>query len=612
MGNVLQLGFTSFFIAESPAPPLIRPVNSARVDRGTIWSIRASAVLYGLTLRPARTYGLILKVKAITQRDDQLRTQSGATADDEHILAIINPVNLNPDLIQEVRRLELEAKAKVKVIFSGNDWHHQHLNDWATTFPDANVYVVSDRVLRKQPNLPIVARNRLTVLDRQEPSIPEFAEEITLVPFLGLAQLPRNLGGDRYGTARVEVVVFHKKAQLMFFTDSAFAPKVSPHDASLIRNPVALEPDVGVPALDLYETGRSCQRILELNPKHLTFAHAMTTNEVVFSLNDDDLQVKVERGPPVPPVRVILEQFFRQHYLDPPPKTNGSSGFFPLLLKIALFLSYVAFAVNLMALSMREPAERCSLPEKEVYVSTIAVVKNGYQLSFEDFLSSAGLVKKAREFRGNIDYQVVQSVDSPSQYQIVEKWVSLEHWKQWQESAIALKSFNSTVMKSMLQGGKASSPYPYVKLTPATCKSQETGAYNFVVQNNCGNVIKILRHTGSCFWIPGCEYSSFETNLESKSPKRAVYMRDGRIFHAYRKDINKFTFSYNLPDGSDELSGFTSAVALHSHQRDSCLIVEQFSLPRSSALTGSAVLDDLKSQITGLENLLGKLEKSLT
>jgi hypothetical protein len=168
---------------------------------------------------------------------------------------------------------------------------------------------------------------------------------------------------------------------------------------------------------------------------------------------------------------------------------------------------------------------------------------------------------------------------------------------------IASAIFNSTSMSSLRDEGKDSSSTSFVDLTPAFCTSQERGSYTFQVERACKDVIKTLHQTGTCFWIPGCECSSFQPNRESACPKRAIYMKEGRIIKATRQDISSLAFSYSVPSGGDELSGCISTVLLRDGRRGSCSVMEQFSMLRSGELSASHVLEDLKSKLPGIEKL---------
>jgi hypothetical protein len=73
----------------------------------------------------------------------------------------------------------------------------------------------------------------------------------------------------------------------------------------------------------------------------------------------------------------------------------------------------------------------CHVSDRRVTGTSTAVVKPGYQLAFEDLISSKQLIKKAQYAEGHVNYAVIQDIDSQNRYQILETWANVDSWKSW-------------------------------------------------------------------------------------------------------------------------------------------------------------------------------------
>ena len=80
-------------------------------------------------------------------------------------LVVVNPVSQDPRYVDAVKQLVEREHVKLSAIISPGDWHHFNILYWARAFPEANVYVASERVLKKQPDLKRM--DRVTVLSRE-------------------------------------------------------------------------------------------------------------------------------------------------------------------------------------------------------------------------------------------------------------------------------------------------------------------------------------------------------------------------------------------------------------------------------------------------------------
>jgi len=129
----------------------------------------------------------------------------------ENTLVIINPPSSDPRYIDAIKTLELAEHAPVAAIFTPGDWHHFHVPTWAAAWPEANVYVASERVLDKQPTLR--HRQKVFVVQRAAPAVPELASSCTLLPWIGSQQPHWLLGGDSAGSDRVEHLILHQESR---------------------------------------------------------------------------------------------------------------------------------------------------------------------------------------------------------------------------------------------------------------------------------------------------------------------------------------------------------------------------------------------------------------
>ena len=187
---------------------------------------------------------------------------------------VINPPSSDPRFIDAVKTLEIAQKAPVAAIFTPGDWHHFHVPTWADAWPDAKVYVASERVLVKQPTL----RNRknVMVVNREDPAVPELASSCTLLPWLGSQQPPWILGGDASGSDRVEHLVLHTASRSLFITDHLMNPDMS-SDKVITPNTGGFSIQPG----NDEAAASSAQRVLDAAPLRLIFSHGPPEHCVV-------------------------------------------------------------------------------------------------------------------------------------------------------------------------------------------------------------------------------------------------------------------------------------------------------------------------------------------
>ena len=183
------------------------------------------------------------------------------TRDSAFALVLINPPKLTRSVVTALREIELETGARVELIVQPGDWHHFQLPAAQAMFPEARMYVASERNLRKQPSL------NATVLDRTAPCIPELSEaQLQLLPWLGYTQdgMPRAMSGEKRGAPRIEFVVAHKPSGTLFITDHFFPPK---RGAPLAPN------TGGFKLADAEAAQASVRRVAAFQARRLVFSH---------------------------------------------------------------------------------------------------------------------------------------------------------------------------------------------------------------------------------------------------------------------------------------------------------------------------------------------------
>jgi hypothetical protein len=109
-------------------------------------------------------------------------------------LAIINPAELRPVVVQQLQQLETELSAVVRYLISPGDWHYLFIGQHLAAFPEATAYVPPGRIPSKHPGFPY------TLIDVTAPNpFPELAPHVVTLTFEGLleftmpdAALPRH------------------------------------------------------------------------------------------------------------------------------------------------------------------------------------------------------------------------------------------------------------------------------------------------------------------------------------------------------------------------------------------------------------------------------------
>lgn len=96
-------------------------------------------------------------------------------------LAIINPAELRPEVLRDLRRLEEETGAGVRYLISPGDWHYLFIGQHKKAFPAATVYVPPGRIPSKTPDF------EYTLIDVEaDHPFPALEPSIVALNFKGL------------------------------------------------------------------------------------------------------------------------------------------------------------------------------------------------------------------------------------------------------------------------------------------------------------------------------------------------------------------------------------------------------------------------------------------
>lgn len=99
-------------------------------------------------------------------------------------LAIINPAELRPPALDQLKQLESTLSATVRYLISPGDWHWLFIGQHLEAFPEANAYVPPGRIPSKNPDFPY----RLIDVTAQNP-FPELAPHVEAITIDGLREL---------------------------------------------------------------------------------------------------------------------------------------------------------------------------------------------------------------------------------------------------------------------------------------------------------------------------------------------------------------------------------------------------------------------------------------
>merc|ERR550519_1766831 len=183
---------------------------------------------------------------------------------DEDMLVYINPVVFTRENKRKLRAIEAECGVKMGLIINPQDMHHYQLPDAEKFFPEAKIYVGSERCIRMQ-NGSFTA----TICDQHNPVIPELNDDFVLVPWLDWtwANMPPRPGNDPKNNPRIEFLVFHKPSEILYCTDH-FQPPI------IMNGWKVWDPNYpGFHMIDEKAAKTSVQKVLDLNAKRVVCTH---------------------------------------------------------------------------------------------------------------------------------------------------------------------------------------------------------------------------------------------------------------------------------------------------------------------------------------------------
>jgi len=128
-------------------------------------------------------------------------------------LLVWNPISLTDSLRHSLRDLEQSTGRRVTMILNGLDYHHRELSTWQRAFPEAETFLVSERIRDQQPGV------EGQVIDGDRPIVPGCEGDIELLSVRGclpprLERSPRWKNGPRR-----EWFVYHRQSRSLLVGD---------------------------------------------------------------------------------------------------------------------------------------------------------------------------------------------------------------------------------------------------------------------------------------------------------------------------------------------------------------------------------------------------------
>ena len=244
------------------------PFNSAEAEFGRLH--RLSDHLYSYL-----THFLFNGVSPVNNRSVvvHLPTEAGRAA----ALAIINPAELNADLIADLKALEQRTGAEVRYLISPGDWHHLFIGSYLTHFPSATAYLPPGRIPAKQPSFPY------SLIDvTSDCPFPELRPHLDSLTFRGMLDVE-----DPTRTRpRYELAFYHPESQAFTAADifayqgvGAPAPTLAARGQQygvlafhFFREKIILDPSAVASSIDLIAAWR---------PEHYVCQHGGLGNMIV-------------------------------------------------------------------------------------------------------------------------------------------------------------------------------------------------------------------------------------------------------------------------------------------------------------------------------------------
>lgn len=140
-------------------------------------------------------------------------------------LVIINPAELTPTLLEQLRQLESQLAADVKSLISPGDWHYLFIGDYVKAFPLAEAWVCPGRVPGKNPAFPF------KLIDVAGGTLKQWAPELLCRPVEGL----KDFSSPDPKMPRHELFFFHPASEALIAGDVLWYVKgeLEPHHKHL-------------------------------------------------------------------------------------------------------------------------------------------------------------------------------------------------------------------------------------------------------------------------------------------------------------------------------------------------------------------------------------------
>jgi hypothetical protein len=144
-------------------------------------------------------------------------------------LLVWNPIDLSDTLQASLRELQERTGRRVVTLLGALDFHHRALPAWQRAFPEAETWLVSERLRAKRPDV------RGEVLDGDRPVVPGAEPDLALLSVQGCLQPIIEVSAAWRNTARREWFVRHVPSRSLLVGDMLFL-----HDeVSLLERAVA-------------------------------------------------------------------------------------------------------------------------------------------------------------------------------------------------------------------------------------------------------------------------------------------------------------------------------------------------------------------------------------
>ncbi|RUS13297.1 hypothetical protein BC937DRAFT_95543 [Endogone sp. FLAS-F59071] len=137
-------------------------------------------------------------------------------------LVIVNPAELSPGLIDQIKALEVKTDAKVRYLLSPGDWHYLYIGAYLKYFKEATVYVPPGRIPSKEPDFAFQTYN--TELSNP---LPEFLPTLSVFTFRGMAAY-QDPTSDRW-----EYLYYHYPSRSLTSGDSIYYSQLPAEEAGI-------------------------------------------------------------------------------------------------------------------------------------------------------------------------------------------------------------------------------------------------------------------------------------------------------------------------------------------------------------------------------------------